>query len=417
MTLDLVIRNALLEDGGVPQDLGIRNGRIETIAPRIATDARALDAGGGLVIAGFADSHLHLDKACLLDRTSNPSGTLKGAIEAVSAAKRDFTTADVHARGARVLEKAIGQGTTLIRTQVEIDPGVGLAGFEAVRQLKADYAWGVDLQICVFPQEGLLNYPGTEALLRRALDEGADLLGGCPYTDSDPEGHIRALFAMARDYDVDLDFHLDFDLDTSWRHLDWVARETIAHGMQGRVAIGHVTKLSMLSPGPLTDTIALMRDAGIALTVLPATDLFMTGRDHDHGVPRGVAPAHRFHEAGLCCTVATNNVLNPFTPYGDCSLPRMANLFANVAQLGSPEALARCFAMVSEEPFRLLGRDPVIREGGIADLVALPCASRADAVAEIGRPIWGVKRGKPSFEAPLPRLLRPGVARPAALAV
>ncbi|QFT45733.1 N-isopropylammelide isopropyl amidohydrolase [Roseivivax sp. THAF40] len=386
MTLDLVVRNARLEDAGQPMDLGILNGRIETIARQIDTDARALDAGGGLVIAGFADSHLHLDKACLLDRAANPSGTLQGAINAVSAAKRDFTSQDVYDRAARVLDKAIGQGTTLIRTQVEIDPGVGLAGFEAVRQLKEDYAWGVDL------------------------------LGGCPYTDTDPEGQIKRLFAMARDYDVELDFHLDFDLDTSWRHLDWVAREAIAHGMQGRVAIGHVTKLSMLPHERLAETIALMRDAGITLTVLPATDLFMTGRDHDHAVPRGVAPAHKFHAAGVCCTVATNNVLNPFTPYGDCSLPRMANLFANVAQLGSPEALRDTFAMVTEAPFRLMGRDPVIREGAPADLVALPCTSRADAVAEIGRPIWGVKAGKPSFEAPQPRLLRPGLPQATALA-
>ena len=406
MTLDLVIRNARLEDHGVPHDLGIRDGRIETIAPQILTEARALDAEGGLVIAGFADSHLHLDKACLLDRAANPSGTLKGAIEAVSAAKRDFTVEDIHARGARVLDKAIGQGTTLIRTQVEIDPGVGLAGFEAVRQLKADYAWGVELQICVFPQEGLLNYPGTEELLRTALRKGADLLGGCPYTDTDPEGQIKRLFAMAREFDVDLDFHLDFDLDTSWRHLDWIARETIGHRMQGRVTVGHVTKLSMLPPDALADTFALMLDAGIALTVLPATDLFMTGRDCTHGVPRGVAPAHQAHEAGLCCTVATNNVLNPFTPYGDCSLPRMANLFANVAQLGSPEALADCFAMVTQAPFRLLGRDPVIREGAPADLVALPCASGADTVAEIGRPIWGMKSGRITFDAPQPRLFR-----------
>ena len=407
MTLDLVIRQARLEDGAAPLDLGIRQGRIAEIAPHIATEARAIEAGGGRVIRGFADSHLHLDKACLLDRAANPSGTLRGAIEAVSAAKRDFTVADIHARGARVLEKAIGQGTTLVRTQVEIDPVVGLAGFEAVRQLQADYAWALDLQICVFPQEGLLNYPGTEPLLRAALDAGADLLGGCPYTDSDPVGHIARLFEMARAYDVDLDFHLDFDLDTAWRHLDEVARQTIAHGMQDRVAVGHVTKLSMLPPEALDATISLMRDAGLALTVLPATDLFMTGRDRTEAVPRGVAPAHRFHAAGLCCTVATNNVLNPFTPYGDCSLPRMANLYANVAQIGDPAGLSDCFAMISTDPFRLLGKEARIGVGAEADLVLLPCQTGAAAIAEISRPVWGMKAGVMTFEAPQPRLLPP----------
>ncbi|WP_353471806.1 amidohydrolase family protein [Salipiger sp. H15] len=407
MTLDLVIRGARLEDGAAPVDIGIAEGRIAVVTPNLATDAPALDAGGGLVFRGFADSHLHLDKACILERAVNLTGDLKGALAAVTAAKKDFTAGDVHARGARVLEQAIGQGTTLIRTQVEIDPVIGLAGFDAVKRLKADYAWALDLQICVFPQEGLLNYPGTEALLRAALADGADLLGGCPYTDTDPEGQIALLFAMAREFDVDLDFHLDFDLDTSWRHLDEVARQTIAFGMQGRVAIGHVTKLSMLPPAELARSVALLKEAGIALTVLPATDLFITGRGHDHAVPRGVAPAHRFHEAGVCCTVATNNVLNPFTPYGDCSLPRMANLFANVAQLGGAEELAACFDMVSRDPFRLLGVEDRIEVGGPADLVLLPCASRAAAMAEIRRPVWGMRGGRMTFEAPAPRILRP----------
>lgn len=412
MTLDLIIRNARLADDAAPLDVGICGGRVAVIGHGLASDGRVLDAGGGRLIRGFADSHLHLDKACLLDRASNPSGTLKGAIEAVSAAKRDFTMEDVYARGSRVLEKAICQGTNLVRAQTEIDPVIGLAGFEAVRRLKADYAWALDLQICVFPQEGLLNYPGTEQLLRKALDQGADLLGGCPYTDSDPAGQIERLFGMARDYDVDLDFHLDFDLDRSWRHLDEVARQTISHGMQGRVAIGHVTKLSMLPPDALEETIALMRDAGIALTVLPATDLFMMGRDHSEAIPRGVAPAHRFHAAGLCCTVATNNVLNPFTPYGDCSLPRMANLFANIAQIGDPAGLTDCFEMISSAPNRLLGRDDRIVEGAMADLVLLPCDSAIAAVSEIARPIWGMKAGRMTFEAPQPRLLKAATLSP-----
>jgi len=406
MSLDLVIRHARLIDGETTVDLGIQDGCIAAIEPQIASESPSIDASGGRLIRGFGDSHLHLDKACLLHRTNNPSGTLKGAIEAVSAAKRDFSIEDIYERGASVLIRAITQGTTLIRSQVEIDPGIGLTGFEAVRQLKRDYAWALDLQICVFPQEGLLNYSGTEKLLRAALRDGADLLGGCPYTDSDPEGQIALLFAMATEHDVDLDFHLDFDLDTSWRHLDEVARQTIAHGMQGRVTIGHMTKLSMLKPDVLADTIALIRDAGVALTALPATDLFISGREHTEAIPRGVAPVHRFHQAGVCCTLATNNVLNPFTPFGDCSLTRMANLFANVAQIGDIPGLERCFDMIVNDPFRLLGKDPTITKGSSADLVLLPTQNASSSVAEIARPLWGMRGGKMTFDAPAPRLLK-----------
>ncbi len=255
------------------------------------------------------------------------------------------------ARGARVLEMAISKGTTHMRTHVEVDPRAGLRSFEAIRSLKTDYAWGIDLSICVFPQEGLTNDPGAEELLEAALANGADVLGGCPYTDLNPEEQIRRLFALARRFNVDLDFHLDFDLDPEWMHLDLVCREAERFGYGGRVAVGHVTKLSMLAPEALAVAARRLADAGVALTVLPATDLYLMGRDRTHGVPRGLAPAHRLKEHGVRCSVATNNVLNPFTPFGDCSLLRMAQFYANVAQVG-PQDFEACIDLVTVEPAR-----------------------------------------------------------------
>jgi len=404
---DLLIRGIRLPEREGLWDLLVSQGLITAIGSDLPSEAPEVAGHGTLLTTGFVESHIHLDKACILDRCHNASGTLEGAIASVSKAKKAFGAADVYARGSKVIEKAIVQGTNAMRTHVEIDPGIGLAGFEAVQRLKRDYSWALDLQICVFPQEGLTNYPGTLELLEQALSEGADLLGGCPYTDSDPHAQIRILFETARRFDVDLDFHLDFDLDPGWRHLDEIVRQTLAFGWQGRVAVGHVTKLSALPLGELMETVAMMRDAGIALTVLPSTDLFLMGRDKDHLVPRGVAPAHVFHDHGVCCTVATNNVLNPFTPYGDCSMTRMANLYANVHQLSSVADLQACFEMVSSSPARLINRARKITEGEEATFVALPVASGSQAIAEITRPIWGMKRGRLSFEQPRARIFAP----------
>ncbi|MEM5585650.1 amidohydrolase family protein [Roseibium sp. AS2] len=408
---DCVIRDVRLSGHPSHVDLLVSNGLIAAIAPRIATDARQVPGNGALLTTGFVESHIHLDKACILDRCHNETGTLEGAIASVGAAKKGFTGEDVYARGAAVLRKAIVQGTNAMRTHVEIDPGIGLTGFDAVLRLKKDFAWALELQICVFPQEGLTNNPGTAELLEDALCKGADVLGGCPYTDTDPNAQTRLLFEMAARFDVDLDFHLDFDLDPGWRHLDEIARQTVSFNWQDRVAIGHVTKLSALPPRQLAETVSLVKDAGIALTVLPATDLFLMGRDHDHLVPRGVAPAHVFHAAGACCTVATNNVLNPFTPYGDCSLTRMANLFANVHQLSTPRELEACFDMITAAPGRLINRSRVLAVGEEATFVAVPAETGAQAIAEIARPVWGMKRGRMSFEQPAARLLEPDVVR------
>ncbi|WP_298819565.1 amidohydrolase family protein [uncultured Roseibium sp.] len=404
---ECVIRDVRLPDHASRVDLLVRNGLIAAIGPRIVTDVRQFSGNGALLTPGFVESHIHLDKACILDRCHNETGTLEGAIASVGVAKMGFTEEDVYARGARVLKKAIVQGTNAMRTHVEIDPVIGLTGFNAVLRLKRDFAWALDLQICVFPQEGMTNNPGTEELLEAALSKGADVLGGCPYTDTDPNAQIRLLFEMATRHDVDLDFHLDFDLDPGWRHLDEIARQAIAFAWQGRVAIGHVTKLSALPPRQLRESVLLMKDAGIALTVLPVTDLFLMGRNRDHLVPRGVAPAHVFHAAGVCCTVATNNVLNPFTPYGDCSLTRVANLYANVHQLSTATELEACFDMVTTAPMQLISRSRSLVVGEEATFVALPAETGAQAIAEIARPSWGMKMGRFSFEQPAARLLTP----------
>ena len=287
-----------------------------------------------------------------------------------------------------------------MRSHVEVDPRAGLRSFEALKTLKRDYAWAIDLTICVFPQEGLTNDPGTEELLVRALQDGADALGGCPYTDTDPHGQIKQLFSLATRFDVDLDFHLDFDLDTSWMHLDEVCRQTKLHGFGGRVAIGHVTKLSSLPPEAFARAADRLAQAGVAVTVLPATDLYLMGREAAHDVPRGLTPAHRLLEHGVTCSVATNNVLNPFTPFGDASLLRMANFYANVAQVG-PEGFGACVDLVTTLPARLMNlKDYGIAIGNPADLIVLDAPTASEALARIAEPVLGFKGGRQSFSRP-----------------
>src|SRR6478672_10750156 len=190
---DLIFRNTRTRSSATPVDIGVSGGRIAAIEPHLNCDAPEIDVGGKLALPGFVDTHIHLDKACLLGRCGHDHATVSDAIAAVAAMKRDFTVEDVYARGARVIERAIVHGTTRMRTHVEIDPRIGLHSFEAVKALKRDYGWALDLSICVFPQEGLTNDPGAEELLIAALRDGGEAIGGCPYMDTDPKGHLEKL--------------------------------------------------------------------------------------------------------------------------------------------------------------------------------------------------------------------------------
>ncbi len=404
---DLIFRNALLRSSADPVDIGVSRGRIAAIEPRLASETVEVDLEGRLALPGFVDTHIHLDKACLLGRCGHDHGSLGEAIRAVSAMKRDFTVEDVHARGAKVIERAITHGTTRMRTHVEIDPRIGLRSFEAIKTLKRDYAWALDLSLCVFPQEGLTNDPGSEELLIAALRDGADLIGGCPYTDTNPNAQLARIFDLAQEFDVDVDLHLDFDLDTSWSHLDEVCRQTEQRRYQGRVAVGHATKISALPPERLQATTAQLANAGVAVTVLPATDLYLMGREATHNLPRGLTLAHKLVAGGVLCSIATNNVLNPFTPFGDASLLRMANFYANVAQ-ASVNDFDTCLDLVTELPARLMNsRDYGIAVGNPADLVVLNTREAQLAIAELPEILAGFKRGRQVFERRMPELFDP----------
>jgi len=410
--MDTIIRNARIQDGADQPtfDIGIEAGRIAAIEPGLAAEGEEVDAGGRLVSPGFVETHIHLDKSCILDRCKSEKGDLKEAIEQVAAAKTAFSPEDVRERAIRTLDKCILNGTTHMRTQLEVDPGIGLRGFEGVLSLIEDYRWAIDIEICVFPQEGLLNNPGTDELMVEALEKGAKVVGAAPYTDTDAKGQIDRVFEIAREFDVDIDMHLDFGPDAEDLDLEQVCRFTDQFKYGGRVAIGHVTKLSFADAGRFTEAAQRLADAGVALTVLPATDLFLMGRERDHSVRRGVTPAHKLLHEGVNCSLSTNNVLNPFTPFGDCSLIRMANLYANICQVGARGDIVECFEMVTNRSARLMRLDDYgLAVGKSADLVVLDCTDRATAVAELVQPLWGFKRGRLTFSREPAVLHRPNL--------
>lgn len=176
----------------------------------------------------------------------------------------------------------------------------------------------------------------------------------------------------------------------------------------GRVTVGHMAKLSLLPPDQVASLGRRLGDAGIAVTVLPATDLFLMGRNVDHRVPRGVADANLLMAQGVTCSLSTNNVLNPATPYGDCSLVRMANLYANILQLDRASELADCFHMLSSHSARVLNlKDYGFSVGNPADAVVFNAERPEQVVAELAQPVAAFKRGRQTMAWEPPKLLRP----------
>jgi cytosine deaminase len=412
VSLSLILSNARLanaSDASATVDIAIADGRITAIEPRISGGGTRVDAGGRFVSSGLVESHFHLDKSRILDRVAPlEDRRVTDYMKRTSAVKDTFTVEDVYARARDTLEQCLLNGVMHMRTHIEVDAPIGLRGYEAIERLAKDYAWGMDLQLCVFLQEGWTNVPGAESTVVQALKRGATVVGGAPRYDADGAAQIRRIFALAKDFNVDVDIHGDGGYTTDDMMVWQICDLTDRMGWGGRVAIGHGNKYSCLTDSQVAALGKRLADSGVAVSVLPATDIFTSGRHMEHSVMRGLADANALVAQGANCSIATNNVLNPFTPYGDCSLVRIANMYANVVQRGTEKDLSECFAMVTDRPARILRKDDYgIAVGNPADLVVWNAKTPAEVIATVAQPVMGFKRGRRVFTREMPTLHRP----------
>jgi cytosine deaminase len=396
MPVDLLLRGVRLPDRASLVDVTVSDGLVASVGVADTVVARqTIDVEGRLVTPGLVDAHVHLDKAFITSRVSAVDGTLEEAIRVTGEAKRRFTVDDIRARARRVLDLAVRAGTTAMRTHVEVDPIVGLAGMEAVLPLRDEYAPALDLQICAFAQEGIIKSPGTEGLLRRALTMGADLVGGCPYNDTNGLEHIRIVFALAEAFGVDADFHADFADEPEHLHVRAIIEETTRIGWQGRVVVGHVTELAAL-PAYAQDEIAgALAAADVGVIVLPLTDLYLSGRRDQSNVRRGLAPIARLLEAGVAVALGSNNLHNPFTPIGTADPAHLGFVAAVAAHMGTRTQLRALLAAITTHPaamLRLPGYGLV--PGRRADLVVWDCLEPEDVIAALPPRTLVVKNGR-----------------------
>ncbi len=392
--MDLRLVEARLPDREGLWEIGITDGRI-TQVDRTVTGGSLLNAHGQLIIPGLVDAHMHLDKVFLLDRGQRLEGTFAEAMRETLKAKQAFTIADIQTRARRALQQSIAWGTTAMRSHVEVDPVVQLTGMQALLPLRQEFAWGMTLQLAVFAQEGITQQPGSPEMLRQAMAMGGDVIGSAPYVDPDPEQNIRIVFDIAEEFDCDVDFHLDFLDDDLPLMLPLVIAETQRRGWQRRVCLGHMTKLAGLPPDELSTVAAMLSTQGISILALPASDLYMMARKDTHNVRRGVAPLHTLVNAGVTVGVATNNVQNLFTPFGDGDVLKICTLLAQVLHLGTVAQHAQCLAMATTGAAAAIGYDHQgIMPGQPADLVIVQAETVTEAIAAPPLNRTVIKRGQ-----------------------
>ena len=395
---DLLIRN-LRPMGAPATDLLIRGGRIAEIAsgitaPGIATE----DAGGAIATPGLVEAHTHLDKTVMgMGWYENAVGTdLRSMINNERRARRELGL-DPARQSMRHALALVGNGTTHIRSHVDVDTDNGLSVLEGVLNTRDTLRGVVEIEIAAFPQSGLMIRPGTLELLDEAMAMGADLVGGLDPCgiDRDPKGHLDAIFALADKHGRGIDIHLHEPGDMGAFSLELILERTAALGMKGKVAVSHAFCLGMPDWNRVEVLLVELAEQDVAILTTGAPS-------------REVPNLKRVRGAGLRMGAGCDGVLDTWNPWNRPDMLDRARIVAQKNNLRADADLALALDLVTTGGAAVMGvMDHRLAVGNPADLALLPGRTLAEAVAMGGPVQLTVKGGrvtgrggKPVMEAP-----------------
>ncbi|MBS3815771.1 MAG: amidohydrolase family protein [Hadesarchaea archaeon] len=397
--MDLIIRNAQIVGESKKKDIGIKNGEIIEVGEINDDSSEEINADGRLTSPAFIDPHIHLDKALIADELPpNESGTLNEAIELIWERKRKYTIDDIKRRAKKVIQLGISNGTTRMRTHVDVDTIGGLTPLEGLLETKKDIKDQIGLQIAAFPQEGIVRDSGTEELLRKAMEKGADLIGGMPHHEKSPNDmkeHVDMVFEIAKEFDVDIDMHVDETDDPNSRSLEYVAEKTMKEGYKGRVTAGHTCALAAYPDDYARKVIQKVKKAEMNVITNPATNLVIQGREDNQPIRRGITRVKELLEAGVNVTFGQDCVSDAFYPFGKADMLEVALITAHAAHLTMPEDIETIFKMMTNNAAKTLGvqDDYGVKPGVTADLVIIDAPTPKEAIRlQPGR--WVIRKGR-----------------------
>ena len=379
--MNWILTNARLANTEPLVDIAIDDGRFAAIEPagtalRRVDAAQSRDLEGHVVLPGLVDAHTHLDKT--FSTLENESGTLLEAIAVWQKASQRRTAEEYTAAATKAIRLAIANGVTAMRSHIDIGAPSELTAVAALLELRASMADQIELQFVA------LGHSGPSAVEQQgmieALDMGIDYVGGVPALCPNPRAEIDAIFALAEKTGKPIDLHVDETEDPTMLSLEYLAEETIAHGMQGQVTAGHCCSLAFVDPETAKRVIEKVAAAEIHIVTLPSCNLVLMGRQ-TFPTPRGTTRVKELLAAGVNVCAASDNVHDPFNPFGSYDLLQIASLNAHLAHMtGTPE-LYESLEMVTTRAAACLGLSKDgIAVGNVADLVILDSQLRLDAI-------------------------------------
>ena len=383
--IERLFTNAAAIDGSMTH-IAVTDGRIVSMGPGLPETGAAdvVDLQGRVVLPGFVDGHIHLDKSFLGDvwHPHQAAGSLR---ERLAIEKQALAGAKPMAERAQaLLAQAAAFGTVAMRSHVDVDATTGLTNLHTIMQVREQWHDRMHIELVAFPQAGVMSCPGTVQVLEAAAREGVDVVGGIDPTtlDGDADGQLDAVFGIAEKHGVKIDIHLHEPGQQGVEQLHRIAARTRAAGLGGRVAVSHAYSLGDVAPDVLDRIAQALADAGVAI---------MTNAPGNRAFP----PVLRLREAGVNVFSGNDNIQDAWWPYGSGDMLQRAMLVGYRSGFYTDESLHTALRLISSAGAAVLGLSGYgLAVGNDATFVAVKAPNAAAAVASAPAERRVIRKGR-----------------------
>ncbi|ARM75375.1 amidohydrolase family protein [Acidianus manzaensis] len=387
----MLIKNAKVNEKIV--SICIENGKISCLNCECPTD-EVIDAENHLVIPPYFNMHFHLDSVFL--PISNKSGTLWEGIQIWKEVKGKLSEEDVIKRALTAVKLMVSQGTLWIKTHVDVTEK-SLTLLKALLKVKEMTKDIVEIQITAFPQDGIYTEKGNDELLRKAIEQGADNVGLIPHNEITREDGVKSIkfaFDLAKEYNKDIDGHIDETDDPNSRFLEVLAKYSLEYNWN-RVTAGHVTAMHSWDSAYRFRILPIVAKAGITVVPNPLINAMLQGRFDNYPKRRGMAPIKEMIKFGVNVALGHDCIMDPWYPLGIGSMPQVLFMAIHLDQMSTLEDLQNSINLItynSAKAWRV--KNYGIKEGYPANLLITNDDDIIDLLRFLDPPAYVIRNGK-----------------------
>lgn len=398
----MIINNAKLRGKQGLHSIECENGRFVSIIEQdglVIPLESSLDAKMNLLSAPFVEPHIHLDAVFTVGEPNwNLSGTLFEGIERWAERKPMLTGEDVQRRVLKAVQLLVENGVQHIRTHVDItDPE--LVALKAIVALKEKLSAYIDLQIVAFPQEGILSFPNGKQLMEKALEQGADVIGGIPhfeYTREYGVESMRWIIDLAEKHGKLVDVHCDEIDDGASRFLEVLATAALEKGIGERVTASHTSAMHSYNNAYCSKLFRLLKKSKINFIALPTENMHLQGRFDGYPKIRGITRVKEIKDAGMNICFGQDSIQDPWYTLGNGKLLRVLDSGIHSCHMMGYEDLETALDLITDNGAKTLNisENYGIEVGKPANFIILEGSNDVEVIQKQGDVLYSVREGE-----------------------